>query len=279
MIKRVQTTGLLVFILATLYSQAHPQSLTKDFVKVEVAQHDNNHEVIIENLAMFDVTVTLEMDLDNLVASTGLPWTTTLLGKEKIKALDLKIVNQDRSGSYATRYTFVMGNRDAVHDSGYVYHLPYRDGSAHRVVQGHFGNTSHDEASTYAVDFAMRIGAAVCASREGVVVGLYDDWSAGGPNEAYTKRVNYILIRHRDRTLGAYYHLKQNGVKVRIGQKVERGQVIGQSGNSGFSFAPHLHFEVLKAVNGIRTESLPAKFSTVQGVIVAPVYGTSYTAK
>lgn len=274
-----QILRLLFIALFVPYSPTYSQSLTDDFVKVEVLQRDNRQDVLIQNLAMFDATITLEMDLDNLLPSTGLPLTTTLQGKQDTIAFHLSLIDKSRSGSYATRYYFVMGNRDAVHDTAHAYHLPYRDGSRYRVVQGHFGNTSHDETSAYAVDFAMRTGTPVCAARGGFVVGLFAGWPAGGPNEAHAKRVNYILIRHRDRTLGAYYHLKQNGVRVRLGQKVERGQVIALSGNSGFSFAPHLHFEVLKALDGRRTTSLPTKFSTAQGVIANPVNGNFYTAK
>ncbi|WP_277619852.1 M23 family metallopeptidase [Chryseobacterium angstadtii] len=47
---------------------------------------------------------------------------------------------------------------------------------------------------------------------------------------------------HPDGTFAQYYHLKQNGVKVNIGDQVKKGDVIGLSGNTGWSKGPHLHF-------------------------------------
>ncbi len=58
---------------------------------------------------------------------------------------------------------------------------------------------------------------------------------------------NQVVIGHEqlDGIFATYYaHMKTNSVRVRVGQKVERGQVLGLVGSSGRSTAPHLHFEV-----------------------------------
>lgn len=53
---------------------------------------------------------------------------------------------------------------------------------------------------------------------------------------------HYIIINHGDNILSLYAHLNTRTVKR--GESVERGQVIGKIGNTGFSEGPHLHFEI-----------------------------------
>ncbi|GAB1420039.1 hypothetical protein MASR2M15_01140 [Anaerolineales bacterium] len=59
-------------------------------------------------------------------------------------------------------------------------------------------------------------------------------------------RGNYVIINHGWGVFSGYAHLSQ--VHVTQGQTVEKGQIIGMSGNSGRSSGPHLHWDV--AVNG-----------------------------
>lgn len=255
------------------------QSLTMDFVKVDVVEANNVDQIYIENLMTFDVTVTLEMTLTNLAVSDTLPYTLTLRGKERKKVLELSVIDKSKPGRFESRYYYKIGNMYAEHDTTYIYQLPYKVGSSHKVVQSYFGRVSHDESSHYAVDFGMKEGTPVCAAREGVVVGVHESSEEGGPNEKYEKLTNYVLIRHSDLTIGGYYHLKNDGVLVRIGEKVERGRVIGYSGKTGFTFGPHLHFEVFKAIDGKRNQSFPIKFRTQQGIICQLIEGKAYIAK
>lgn len=77
-------------------------------------------------------------------------------------------------------------------------------------------------------------------------------------------RANFIRILHEDGSMAVYAHLQANGVLVRSGQRVEAGQRIGVSGNTGYSTAPHLHF-VVQANSGMQLRSVPVRIVTPQG--------------
>ncbi|MCL1889897.1 MAG: M23 family metallopeptidase [Desulfovibrionaceae bacterium] len=82
------------------------------------------------------------------------------------------------------------------------------------------------------VDIANRIGTPVRAPAQGVVT--FVGWDGGYGN--------CIVINHGNSISSRYGHLSNSLVKV--GQAVNRGDVIGSVGNSGRSTGPHLHYEV-----------------------------------
>ena len=55
---------------------------------------------------------------------------------------------------------------------------------------------------------------------------------------------NHVIIDIGGGYYAFYAHLKPGGVKVKLGDKVKRGQVIGLVGNTGNSTEPHLHFHI-----------------------------------
>ncbi|NJO03500.1 MAG: M23 family metallopeptidase, partial [Bacteroidia bacterium] len=73
----------------------------------------------------------------------------------------------------------------------------------------------------------------ICAAREGVVVEIKDDAQEGGKDRRYASQANYIIILHPDGTLAHYWHLRPEGCAVKVGDRVNPGDIIGYSGNTG----------------------------------------------
>ncbi len=83
-----------------------------------------------------------------------------------------------------------------------------------------------------AIDFGARLGSAVLAAADGVVIESRRDRWAG----------NVLRIRHRDGMQTVYGHLQES--LAAVGSFVRMGEVIALAGSTGRSTGPHLHFEV-----------------------------------
>ncbi|GAB0156532.1 hypothetical protein CHRYSEOSP005_17970 [Chryseobacterium sp. Alg-005] len=127
-----------------------------------------------------------------------------------------------------------------TYDSNYQYDLPYRKGKSYTIYQGYNGVFSHQNENS--LDFTMPEGTEIVAARDGLVIEFVKDNNSGCPTKNCSNQANYITILHSDGTFAQYYHLKQNGVMVNIGDQVKKGDLIGLSGNTGWSKGAHLHF-------------------------------------
>ena len=243
---------------------------------VESEQHGDTVDVFVENLHVAEVTVRFTMEIENLRPSVPLPYAATFPGRRRTRALRLFARDPDAGWSYRFDMQWIFGSLTARHDDAYVYDLPYAPGAAHPVGQGYDGAFSH--AGLYAIDWNMPEGTAVLAAREGLVIEVIDTFSEGGVDERLKRKANRIKIRHPDGTIGSYVHLMRGGARVRVGQRVRRGELIGLSGNTGYSTGPHLHFEVYTLGEDLERRTLPVRFRVrgrPEGVTLEA--GRSYT--
>jgi murein DD-endopeptidase MepM/ murein hydrolase activator NlpD len=104
----------------------------------------------------------------------------------------------------------------------------YRIGEGFGVHGWHWGSGMHT-----GIDLDVPIGTHVHAAMAGTVISAHWEGSYG----------NCIRIRHYNGVVTRYAHLSK--IKVKVGQYVQAGQVIANSGNTGNTTGPHLHFEVI----------------------------------
>jgi len=133
--------------------------------------------------------------------------------------------------------------------------LPFPDGAEYQVTQGYVG-ISH---TGYQVDFGTGLGKPVVAVAKGTVfaVGDYSGncWPPNGPCPSENAKAGlYVKLKHPGRTsfwYSDYFHLSRQAVK--LNDPVEQGQIIGYTGNTGYSSAAHLHFEMRNSADvGVR---------------------------
>jgi murein DD-endopeptidase MepM/ murein hydrolase activator NlpD len=148
-------------------------------------------------------------------------------------------------------------------------------------VQGWDSGDSHVGYAAYALDFvpaqpararAPRRGAPlqrfacfgrpVLAPADGTVVRVGSrarDWPA------YVKGRgdgNFVILEHAASEYTEFRHLQAGSVRLAIGQRVRRGDLIGRCGNSGNAGTPHLHVALLSSIAPITTR--PMRWSDYQ---------------
>jgi murein DD-endopeptidase MepM/ murein hydrolase activator NlpD len=160
-----------------------------------------------------------------------------------------------------------------------IYKLPYPAGKKYRCIKGRgVSLLGHRGPAYYSIDFGMPVHSLIVAARKGVVVNIKDNSNVGGWSSKYLPDANRVLINHGDGTLAQYLHLEYKGVLVKVGQKVEQGQPIGYSGNTGESMMPHLHFSVGFRVEGGSVSTIPIAFENMHGQPIIPRNFLSYTS-
>ena len=113
----------------------------------------------------------------------------------------------------------------------------------------------------------MRRGVNVLAPAPGVVQGLRDGIADVGPTDKTTGQEcgNGVVIRHANGWETQVCHMKSGSVEVKLGQIVERGDILGQVGLSGQTEFPHVHLSVRRDGQMIDPFNLAAFASCGEG--------------
>jgi biotin carboxyl carrier protein len=115
-------------------------------------------------------------------------------------------------------------------------------------------------------------GAQVIAVADAVVAAVKDDIPENVPLSekmavpitSETVGGNYVVLNLGGGRYAFYGHLQPKRVRVKVGQKVRKGQLLGFLGNSGNSDAPHLHFHISDGVSTLGAEGLPFVFESFE---------------
>lgn len=161
------------------------------------------------------------------------------------------------------------------------YHIPWKE-KKYECIQGFNSTYTHKGSLSYGADFGMTTGTAIIAAREGTVVD-FQDGNKGSKIFAGFKRKydgkgvmgNYVIIRHESNIYSSYQHLKDGSISVKVRDHIQEGQKIAESGNSGQSNEPHLHFDIRSLVK-CKFETIEFSFSGPEGKTLSIKEGERY---
>lgn len=227
--------------------------------RLELIDHDGATGAWAENLVSGPVEVILRAQADAPPAQPALPARATVPPRSRV------LLTRMAHGRLPLHLEVIPGHPGArPRDVEYAWPLATR---TLRVTQGWGGASSHADAENrHAVDFAVPEDTPVLAARDGVVMQVEARFSSGGPRPGDADRANFVRILHDDGSMALYAHLAPDGVRVRQGDRVRRGQHLGDSGNTGRSGGPHLHF-VVQANRGLRLVSIPFRMFGPAGIL------------
>ena len=152
----------------------------------------------------------------------------------------------------AVRYTFKDGKSDYFTPQGREMKKAFiRTPIAHARVSSHFNPGRfhpklHKIRAHKGTDFAARTGTSIMTTGNGIIKFI-------GRRGGYGRVVE---VKHREGYSTTYAHMSKFNKKLKVGDKVYQGDIIGYVGQSGLATGPHLHYEFRK--NGKAMDSMRA---------------------
>ncbi len=218
--------------------------------------------------------------MQNVASSTPRDGFHVLPARSESLLLEVGRAVPGQETSFQYEFQFLPGEPGAEHHPQQPYRLPFALSSTVPVSQAFPDVFTHgDPSSQYAIDFVMPVGTHVFAAREGVVIEVASDFFEHGTNlKADGPRANVVRVLHDDGTMSLYGHLNWNSIRVVPGQHVARGEYLADSGNTGFTTGPHLHFVVQRNRGGALV-SVPIEFTGPAGAPIAVHSREKYTAR
>lgn len=114
-------------------------------------------------------------------------------------------------------------------------------------------------------------GVPVHSVAPGTVVSLTDDEPEQTPGTAPANATiqnaggNEVIVNIGGGHYAFYAHLQPGSIRVKKGQRVRTGQILGLLGNTGNSDAPHLHFHIMNGPSALQSNGLPFEFTSFVG--------------
>jgi len=136
-------------------------------------------------------------------------------------------------------------------------------------------NKVYDGAKETLTDYTI-YGKPVLGVADGTVVTAINDQPDAPPGDfppgLTLEQVdgNAVILNIGGGNYALYAHMQPGSIRVKVGDHVTRGQVIGLVGNSGNTIAPHLHFQVMDRPESIASNGLPYAIDSYRVTAITP---------
>lgn len=161
--------------------------------------------------------------------------------EDSVDSTDFSSANSSSSVAYRARTNGVKDSSSLLTN----LKLPFPNGKSHRVGQTWSGIYSHNDAGgEHVLDFDMTDGIDnISAVGPGKVMAIKENSNITCSSSCAD--ANYVTVDHGNNFYTQYYHFCQNCVAVNVGDNITSGKYnLGYAGNTGWSTASHLHFEM-----------------------------------
>jgi murein DD-endopeptidase MepM/ murein hydrolase activator NlpD len=141
---------------------------------------------------------------------------------------------------------------------------------AYDLVMVRDGKTHPDTARALTSYYCY--GQPILAPAPGVVVVAVDtlpDQPVGSRDTAHPGG-NHVVIDHGNHEFSLLAHMQPHSLRVKVGTRVKRGQLLGLAGNSGNTSEPHLHVHLMNGPDMADADGLPLPFSNyvIDGAVI-----------
>lgn len=250
-----------------------------EIIKVLPRTVDDRVELVADNACFCPAEVAVRLTQPANVAGFDEDEKVSVIAaREPTVIANLKPANRSAVMTFGYDYRAFLGEPGVKHAPMEPYRVPFALSQKFMVTQAYPDHVTHtDAASAYAVDIALPVGTQIYAARAGTVIEVASQFFEATSDPDKATQANIVRVLHPDGTMAIYAHLNWDSIRVRPGQIVKRGEYIADSGNTGVSSGPHLHFVVQRNA-GLMHESLPIEFAGPGGKAVTPRSGEPLVA-
>ena len=181
-------------LFITLLCLSITTGLKAQTIKLFNEKMDQGYIIYAANNELYPISVSLDLDLTNLLFSKNQKKVFVVPAKsKKFKIGELTVAKNGVRYNFNYKFKSTIGDVTITNfEKSFLYDLPFPKGKSYTLFQGYNGTFSHQNENS--IDFTMPEGSEVAAARDGIVVKIVKNNTESCPQEECKKYNNYLMI-------------------------------------------------------------------------------------